>query len=186
MRHPMWRLLFLMLVCLALAGLGRADDVVSGRFDLIDHNGNAVTEASYDGKLRLVFFGFTSCPDICPTTLIEVRTALQDLGDEAGAVQPLFFSIDREHDSPERLADYVAAFHPSLVGLTGSAEQLERAARAFNVIYGKTPALESASGRDEIFHTTYLFLMDRDGRFIDVFGYGTKGKRIAETVREYL
>jgi cytochrome oxidase Cu insertion factor (SCO1/SenC/PrrC family) len=163
-----------------------AEEVISGRFELIDHNGNTVNERSYDGKLRLVFFGFTQCPDICPTTLLEVRSALNDLGEDAEQVQTLFVSIDRKNDTQEQLASYVAAFHPSIIGLTGSEEQVEAAAAAFNVTYGVQSAAESASGQEEIFHTTYLFLMDREGRFLDVFGYGTKGERIADRVGENL
>lgn len=164
--------------------ISSAVDVISGRFELVDHNGQLVDEHSYDGKMRLVFFGFTQCPDVCPTTLFEVSRALKQLGDEAGHVQTLFISIDIKNDTPETLGAYVGVFHPSFVGLTGSEKQLAAAAAAFNVTYGFEPAGQSASGRDEMFHTSYLFLMDRDGRFVDVFGYGTKAEIITRAIRE--
>jgi protein SCO1/2 len=178
----------LLSVIVLLAGMQvpAAEDVVSGEFDLIDHNGQAVSEHSFDGKLRLVFFGFTQCPDVCPTTLFEVRRAMQQLGDDAAEIQPLFVSIDPVNDTQEKLAAYVAAFHPSMTGLTGSDEQIAAVAGAFNVTYGITPAGETTSGRDEVFHSSYLFLMGRQGEFLDVFGYGTKAEIIAETIRAEL
>ena len=180
------RTLLALLATTWLGGGILADDAIDGRFELTDHTGQAVTEKSYAGKLTLVFFGFTRCPDVCPTTLLEVRDVLRELGDDAGQVQPLFVSVDSDYDSPGQIADYVAAFHPSLVGLTGTPEQVAAAALSFNVTYGVQSAEDSASGREEIFHTSYLFLMDRDGGFLDVFGYGTRAERIAETLRAYL
>lgn len=180
------RFVTLIMSLAALITTAFADEVISGRFELIDHNGNTVNERSFDDKLRLVFFGFTQCPDVCPTTLLEVRSALNELGADADQVQTLFVSVDRTNDTREQLARYVAAFHPSIIGLTGSEEQVDAAAAAFNVTYGVQPAGASVSGQEEIFHTTYLFLMDREGQFLDVFGYGTKGGRIAARVREDL
>ncbi|MGI9236923.1 MAG: SCO family protein [Woeseiaceae bacterium] len=183
------RLLLALLAMIGIVGCldgVTADEVISGNFELLDHNGQRVTEQSYAGKLRLVFFGFTRCPDVCPTTLVEVRDALRLLGDDAAHVQPLFVSVDSDYDSTQKLANYVAHFHASLVGLSGTTEQIDTAAESFNVTYGVKPAEESSSGREEIFHTSYLFLMDREGDFLDVFGYGTKAERIAKTLREYL
>lgn len=164
----------------------RADDVISGNFELLDHNGNQVTEHSFDGRLRLVFFGFTQCPDVCPTTMIEIRNALHQLGDDASQIQPLFISIDREHDTIETIAAYVHAFGPEFVGLTGSEKQIDAAAAAFNVTYGIQPGDQSVTGTDTIFHSAYLFLMDRQGIFLDLFGYGTKADVIAGRIREHL
>jgi len=174
------------LACFLLAEAVFAKDVVSGEFELIDHNGKSVNEHSFDGQLRLVFFGFTQCPDICPTTMIEIRNAMKKLGDDASNVQPLFISIDRVNDTPERIASYVAAFDNAIVGLTGSEEQIDAAAHAFNVTYGIQSGDESVTGEDTIFHSAYLFLMDRQGRFLDVFGYGTKADIIASKIRDHL
>jgi len=173
-------------VCaLVVCSLGQAEGVVEGNFELTDHHGQAVTEHSYDGKLRLVYFGFTACPDVCPTTLFEVARAMRHLGDDAAKVQPIFISVDRENDTPEILASYVAAFHPELIGLSGSKQQLDAVATSFNVTYGVERAADSDSGTDSIFHSSYLFLMDREGRFLDVFGYGVKSAAIEARLREY-
>ena len=173
-------------MALVLGSPGLAEDVVKGDFELLDHHGETVTERSFDGRLRLVFFGFTHCPDVCPTTLFEVAKAMRYLGEDAVNVQPLFISVDRENDTPEQLARYVAAFHPSLVGLTGSKRQLDAVAASFNVTYGVEPATSDTSVPDSVFHSAYLFLMDRQGEFLDVFGYGTKADFIAARLRDYL
>ncbi len=176
----------LTVLCLTIVSAAGGEEVVSGTFELVDHRGATVTEASYDGRLRLVFFGFTRCPDVCPTTLLEVRSALGALGDKSTDVETLFISIDTAHDDPESLAEYVGAFHPSITGLTGTEAQVAAAAEAFNVTYGGTAASGGDGGLDDIYHTAYVFLMDRDGSFADVFGYGTRGARIADRVRELL
>ena len=176
----------IIVILLILPATGWAEDVISGRFELVDHNGAQVTERSYDGQLRLVFFGFTQCPDVCPLTLVEIRNALRELGDDANEVQTLFIGIDRENDTQENLARYVSAFHPSIVGLTGTEDQLRAAAESFNVTYGVNTAEQSVSGRAEIFHSSYVFLMDREGRLLDVLGYGTSALRIAKRLRHYL
>ena len=177
---------FRLAVCaLVVCSPGYAEDVVKGNFELIDHHGQVVTEHSYDGKLRLVYFGFTRCPDVCPTTLFEVALVMRHLGDDASNVQPIFISVDRENDTPEILASYVAAFHPALVGLSGSKQQLDTVAASFNVTYGVTPAPDSDSGIDSVFHSSYLFLMDRNGKFLDVFGHGAKAAAIEARLREY-
>ena len=175
----------LALCVLVVCSPGYAEDVVKGNFELIDHHGQAVTEHSYDGKLRLVYFGFTRCPDVCPTTLLEVARAMRNLGDDAANVQPLFISVDLDNDTPEILASYVAAFHPALIGLSGSKQQLDAVAASFNVTYGVELAADDESGIDSVFHSAYLFLMDRDSKFLDVFGHGVKAAAIEARLREY-
>ena len=162
-----------------------ADDPVDGRFTLVDHNGIEVSEASYDGKLRLVFFGFTNCPIICPTTMIEVARVMKQLGDRNKEVQPIFITIDPENDTVDVLAAYVQAFHPSIVGLTGDPDDIAAAARSFNVTYGMT-APSSVEEASEIFHSSYLYLMGRNGEFLDVFGYGAKPAVILAKLEELL
>jgi len=175
----------LAMCALVLCSPGYVEDVVKGNFELLDHHGQAVTEHSYDGKLRLVYFGFTRCPDVCPTMLFEVARVMRDLGDDAANVQPLFISVDLENDTPEILASYVAAFHPALIGLSGSKQQLDSVAASFNVTYGVESAADSESGIDSVFHSSYLFLMDRDSEFLDVFGHGAKAAAIEARLREY-
>ena len=174
------------LLCCPLAALADSSDLISGKFNLIDHEGRAATEQSYDGKIRLVFFGFTECPDVCPTTLLQIRRVMEQLEADAEKVQPLFISVDRKNDTLERLAAYVKTFHPSIVGLTGSDEQIIAAARSFNVTYGIQPGSESANGRDTVFHSAYVFLMNHDGQFLDVFGYGAKAETIVARLRGVL
>ena len=169
----------LAMCALVLCSPGYAEDVVKGNFELLDHHGQAVTEHSYDGKLRLVYFGFTSCPDVCPTTLFEVARVMRHLGDDASNVLPMFISVDLENDTPEILASYVAAFHPALIGLSGSKQQLDAVAASFNVTYGVE------QGTDSVYHSSYLFLMDRQGGFLDLFGYGVKAAAIEARLREY-
>lgn len=176
----------LLVLVLVLISPGHAEELVSGKFDLVDHHGRSVTERSYDGKLRLVFFGYTQCPDLCPTTLFEVARVMRRLGDDAADVKPIFISVDRKNDTQERIASYVGAFHPSMVGLTGTEQQLQAAARSFRVRYGVLPATESATGVDTVFHSAYLFLMDQQGGLLDVFGYGTKAEAIEAKIRDYL
>jgi protein SCO1/2 len=100
-------------------------------------------------------------------------------------VQPIFISVDLENDTPEILASYVAAFHPALIGLSGSKQQLDSVAASFNVTYGVERATDSESGIDSVYHSSYLFLMDREGRFLDVFGHGVKAAAIEARLREY-
>jgi protein SCO1/2 len=161
------------------------DSPVSGEFELTDQDGRLVTQASYDGKLRLVFFGFTRCPDICPGTLFEVARTMKMLGDRSNDVQPIFISIDPDNDTVEIIADYVRAFHPSLVGLTGSDEQIASTAKAFNVTYGVTKSADGFAP-SEVYHSSYLFVMDRQGGFLDVIGYGAKPTAILAAIQRHL
>lgn len=152
-----------------------------GRFELTNHEGKAVSEASFNGKYRLVFFGFTRCPVVCPTTMFEVTRIMKMLGDRADRVQPLFITIDPDNDTVAVVASYVRHFHPSAVGLTGNKQQIADAAKSFNVTYGGTEGSST-----EIYHSSYLYLMNEDGSFLDVFGYGDKAETIVETLDKYL
>lgn len=175
------------LLCLAfgLAFPSMADDVISGKFNLIDHHGNPVSESSYPGKLKLVFFGFTNCPVVCPTTMADVARVERLLGERSHQLQVLFITIDPEYDTVSRLATYVAAFNPSIVGLTGSTQQIKQAAKGFNATYGRTP-VSGMTGESEIFHSTYLYLMDSEGKLVDLIGYGTRPAVIVEKISQYL
>jgi protein SCO1/2 len=173
-----------LMACLFSLNCG-AGEVISGEFELTDHTGKVVTKASYNNQIRLVFFGFTRCPIICPATMAEVSNVMKMLKGRAGQVQVIFISIDPENDTTETVADYVSLFHPSVVGLTGTTEQIKKAAEAFNVTYGKGP-VNNAVGSEEIFHTSYLYLMDRKGNLLDVIGYGTRPEIILEKLEEYL
>lgn len=155
---------------------------IGGPFTLVDHTGRVVTEADFRGQYLLVFFGFTNCPDICPTTLGEIARALDLLGPEAAAVQPLFISVDPERDTPEAMAEYVQAFHPSIVGLTGTAEQITAVANEYRTAYEHQPI--KGSNDYTVFHQANTYLMSPNGEYLTHFSYGTKPEKMAEIIRK--
>lgn len=163
-----------------------SQSLIKSEFELVDHRGRKVTEKDYLGKWQLVFFGFTYCPDVCPTTLATVSEAMDILGEDADKVTPIFITVDPERDTPKVLAEYVTAFHPSLVGLTGNAEQIKSAAEAFRVYYAKAPQ-ESASEEYLMGHSSFVYLMTPEGVFETHFSHerGTP-EGIAAAVRERL
>jgi protein SCO1/2 len=157
---------------------------VGGPFWLIDHTGKPRTDADFRGKLLLIYFGFTYCPDICPADLQNIGLALDKLGPAAEAVQPLFITVDPERDTPAHLADYATMFHPRLIGLTGDAASIRKTADAYKVYYAKVP---SEKGDDyTVDHTAFIYLMDRDGTYLGFFPPGTTPERIAESIRPRL
>lgn len=135
---------------------------IGGAYALVNHRGERVTEQTYRGKTQFVFFGFTHCPDICPTALTLVTGLLDELGPAAAQVQPLFITVDPERDTVEAMARYVEAFHPSLVGLTGTTEQVAGAAAAFKVLYQKVPQADGGYFMD---HSASVYVMAPDGSF---------------------
>lgn len=145
---------------------GEAD--IRSEFSLVNHTGRAVTEDDYAGHWQLVFFGFTHCPDICPTTLAYMGNVLDLLGEKADRVAPLFVTVDPKRDTPEVLSEYVAAFHPRITGLTGTDVQVAAAAEAFKVYYER---LEDERAPDGYLmaHAGHIYLMRPDGRFEAVF-----------------
>ena len=157
---------------------------LGGPFQLIDHNGQSVTDATYAGKFMLIFFGFTHCPDVCPTELSAMATALDDLGPLAERVQPLLVTIDPARDKPAALKDYVVAFHPRIVGLTGSDEQVAAAAKAYRVYYAKGPV--DAEGNYAMDHSAFVYLMGPDGKLRSVFRAGASPGVIAAEIKTQL
>jgi len=158
--------------------------VIGGPFALTDHKGSPRTDADFRGKLKLVYFGFTHCPDICPTDLMAIAGALNALGKDADQVQALFVTLDPERDTPELLATYVDSFHDSIIGLTGSDTAIRRAAHAYKVYFAKI----AGKNADDygIDHSAYIYLMDREGKFIGVFPPSTAPERIAHVLRPLL
>jgi cytochrome oxidase Cu insertion factor (SCO1/SenC/PrrC family) len=154
---------------------------IGGPLALIDHDGKPRSDADFRGKLMLVYFGFTYCPDICPTDLQNIGLALDRLGRAGDAVQPLFVTVDPERDTAEHLAEYVPLFHPRLIGLTGDAEAIRKAADAYKVYYAKVP---TAGGSDyTVDHSSFIYVMDRDGRYLGFFPPGTPPDRMADAIR---
>ncbi len=146
----------------------RGDADIRSEFTLINHEGQTVTQDNYKGRWQLVFFGFTHCPDICPTTLAYMGSVLDLLGTDADQVTPLFVTVDPERDTPESLKDYVANFHPQLVGLTRNKAQVAATADAFKVYHEKLSDEDAADGY-AMAHAGHIYLMAPDGRFDAVF-----------------
>jgi cytochrome oxidase Cu insertion factor (SCO1/SenC/PrrC family) len=153
---------------------------IGGPVALIDHNGKLRTDADFRGKLMLVYFGFTYCPDVCPTDLQNIGLALDRLGAYGEEVQPLFITLDPERDTAQHLAEYVPLFHPRLIGLTGDATAVRDAANAYKVYYAKVP---STGGSDyTIDHSGFIYLMDRGGQYFGFFPPGTPPDRMADVI----
>jgi len=154
---------------------------VGGPFALIDHTGKQRTEAEFHGRFLLIYFGFTYCPDVCPTDLQAIGLALDQLGAAGDAIQPLFITLDPERDTPQLLADYVRLFHPRLIGLSGDATSIRQAARAYKVYYAKSASADRADYTVD--HSGYIYLMDRTGQYLGFFPPGTPPDRMADVIR---
>jgi cytochrome oxidase Cu insertion factor (SCO1/SenC/PrrC family) len=155
---------------------------IGGPFALTDQAGKPRTDADFRGKLMLVYFGFTYCPDVCPTDLQQMGVAVDQLGAAGEAVQPILVTVDPERDTPEHLAEYVPYFHARFVGLTGDAEAIRQAARQYRVYYVKVPTADSYT----VDHSAFIYLMDRNGNYLGFFPPGTSAERMNEIIRPYL
>jgi protein SCO1/2 len=170
-------------------------------YELIDESANVVSLDDFDAQLRLVFFGFTTCPDICPITLQNVAMALNSMASQKTDVTVLFISIDPNRDTPERLAQYTDAFHPAVVGLTASYEQITAVTTEFRTTFGHT--MTDADGQERPlsqeeyealpptaaynpFHSSQLYVLGSDGELLDIIGYGSTPTQIEATLRKYL
>ncbi|HTC96509.1 MAG TPA: SCO family protein [Bradyrhizobium sp.] len=156
---------------------------VGGPFTLTDQNGQKRSDSEFRGKLMIVYFGYTFCPDVCPTDLIAITEALNALGAAAEGVQPVFITVDPERDTP-LLKDYVAAFHPSLVGLAGSPEAIRKVANSYKAYYRKVPG--GQQGEYSIDHTGIIYLMGRDGEYLGFLPPQTDPGKLTEVLRKHL
>ena len=157
---------------------------IGGPFALTDHSGKLRTDEDFRGKLLLIYFGYSYCPDVCPTDLQQIGLAVDGLGAGAEAVQPLFITLDPERDTAVHLADYVPLFHPRLIGLTGSAEQIRRVALAYKVYFARS---SPAEGDDyTVDHTGFIYLVGTDGRYLGFLPPGTAPEQIAGAIRAHL
>ncbi len=158
---------------------------VGGPFELVDDAGAPVTERSFGDRYLLIFFGYSYCPDVCPTELARMASALDRLDEtDAARLQPLFITIDPERDTPEAMAAYVEQFHPDIVGLTGSAEQIAEVARAYRVYYAKVDTGDADYYLMD--HSSFTYLMAPDGSNIAVFPYDTPPDELAGAIRAAL
>jgi protein SCO1 len=167
----------------ASSPIGQAIAGVGGPFHLEDQNGKAVSDADMKGKPFLVFFGFTHCPDICPTTLFDMSQLMQALGPDADRTGALFITVDPERDTPAVMKDYLSNFDPHLRGLTGDQASISAATRAYRV-YAKKVPLEN--GDYTMDHTAVVYLMDKDGRFVAPFDMSRKPEAEATDLRRYM
>lgn len=164
-------------------GQGRA--AIGGPFSLTDHKGQPVTQDILKGKLSLVYFGYSFCPDICPTDLQLIAQALDQLSpEELADTQALFVSVDPERDTVAQMADYVALFHPSIRGLTGTPDQIAGAAKSYRAYYKKVSAEEAGTSDYLMDHSAFIYLMNRDGDFVRVFGHGVNPDEMVEWIRK--
>lgn len=151
---------------------------LGGPFRLIDHHGRPVTEADFAGRWLLVYFGFTWCPDVCPTELGTIAAALDAMGEAGEQVTPVLITIDPERDTPEKLADYVDRFHPRMVGLTGTAEQIAEVARRYRVFYARVNRPDQG-GDYTMDHSAFIYLTGPDARVRALFRPETSPEAIA-------
>jgi protein SCO1/2 len=165
------------------AGTGAARMEIGGPFTLTDQNGQPFSDKDLKGKTFLVFFGFTHCPDVCPTTLFEISEILRSLGPAADQTAALFISVDPERDTPASMKDYLASFDAHIHGLTGDAAALDAVARAYKVYYKKVPL---QGGDYTMDHTAIVYLMDKDGRFLAPFNMRRTADAAAADLRQHL
>ena len=156
---------------------------VGGPFSLTDQNGRRVTEADFRGKPVLVFFGFTNCPDVCPTALFEMSEVLRRLGPDAEKVNAIFISVDPARDTPEKLKDYLQSFHDRISALTGSQADIDAVTKAYKA-YAKRVPLEG--GNYTMDHSAIVYLMDKNGRFVAPFNLKRPADEAAADLRRYL
>ena len=162
--------------------IGPAVAAVGGPFHLEDQNGKPVSDADMKGRPFLVFFGFTHCPDVCPTTLFDISEVLKKLGKDADRTGALFITVDPERDTPAALKDYLSSFDPHLRGLTGDPAAVETALKAYRVFAKKVPL---QGGDYTMDHTAVVYLMDKDGRFVAPFNLKRTPEAAADELRRY-
>jgi protein SCO1/2 len=156
---------------------------VGGPFNLVDQNGKPITDADLKGHPFLVFFGFTHCPDVCPTTLFDVSEVFRVLGPDANNVRALFVTVDPERDTPAVLKDYLSSFDPRIVGVTGDAEAIAAAEKSYRVYAKKVPVDGGSYTMD---HTAIVYLMNKDGRFVAPFNLKRRPEEAAADLKRYL
>lgn len=156
---------------------------IGGPFQLTDQNGKTVTEKDLKGKPTLIFFGYTHCPDVCPTSLFEISEVMRALGKDAGRVNAVFMSVDPERDTPAVMKDYLSSFDPHLAGLSGDPAEVEKVIKSYRVYAKKIPGKEGDYTMD---HTALIYLMDREGRFVSPFNLKRTPEEAATDLKRYL
>jgi cytochrome oxidase Cu insertion factor (SCO1/SenC/PrrC family) len=157
---------------------------IGGPFALIDQNGRRRTDTEFRGKLLVLYFGYTYCPDVCPTDLMAISAAIRLLGRVGNDVQPIFITVDPQRDTVERLRGYVSTLHPRLIGLTGSENDIRTLALAYKAYYAKIAAEHGEPYAVD--HTGFVYLVGRDGKYLGFFPPGTPPDRMVEIIRQHL
>ena len=160
-----------------------APAAIGGPFQLTDQSGAVVTEQSLQGRPTLIFFGFTHCPDVCPTSLFEISEVPRAMGKDADSVNAYFISVDPERDNPATMKDYLSSFDPHLKGLTGDPEVLAKVLTEYRVYAKKVPLKDGDYTMD---HTALVYLMDRNGRFVAPFNLKRTPEEAAADLKKYL
>jgi protein SCO1/2 len=161
-----------------------AGSSVGGPFKLIDQSGKPVSDTDFKGKPFLVFFGYTHCPDVCPTTLFDISEVMRALGPDADRTAALFISVDPDRDTPAILKDYLSSFDPHIYGLTGDQASLDKVEKAYRVYAKKVPT--GKDGDYSMDHSAIVYLMDKSGRFVAPFRLDRKPDQSAAELRKYL
>ena len=156
---------------------------IGGPFQLTDQSGQAVSQKDMEGHPTLIFFGFTHCPDVCPTSLFEISEVLKALGKDADRLNAYFISVDPERDTAGAMKDYLSSFDPHLRGLTGTPEQVTKVTSAYRVYAKKVPLKDGDYTMD---HTALVYLMDRDGKFVSPFNLNRKPEEAAAELKRYI
>jgi cytochrome oxidase Cu insertion factor (SCO1/SenC/PrrC family) len=159
---------------------------IGGPWTLTDQSRHEVTDRTWRGKVEVIYFGYTYCPDACPTELQTIAKALDLLDNDARQVQPLFVTVDPERDTPEHLAEYTAQFHPSLVGLTGTPEQIKAITHAYRVYSARADEKTTGASDYIMDHSSFIYLVGRDGQVVNLLPAGSDPKIMAEAIRAAL
>ena len=170
----------------ALLSAAENESPINGRFMLMNHYGEMVTDRDFGDRYQLIYFGYTFCPDVCPSSLMVITQALKLLGDDAARIQPLFITVDPERDTPQVLREYVAYFHPSIIGLTGSPELIARTAQNFRVSYAKVLVPGMPPDQYQMDHSAGVFLLAPNGRLLVKFAHGILPKDMAARIKDFL
>jgi protein SCO1/2 len=164
------------------APLANTSAAIGGPFRLTDQNGNTISDQDLKGHPSLVFFGFTHCPEVCPTALADISAIMDTLGPDAGKLNAVFITVDPERDTPSVLKDYLSSFNPRLVGIGGDADALAAVAKAYRVYYKKVPLKDGDYTMD---HTAIVYLMDKNGQFVAPFSLKRRPEDAAADLRRY-
>ncbi|MBR1128515.1 SCO family protein [Bradyrhizobium iriomotense] len=175
----------LLIMFWAMGGVSKVAQpaAIGGPFQLTDQNGKAVTDKSLKGKPTLIFFGYTHCPDVCPTSLFEISEVLRAMGKDADKVNAVFISVDPERDTPATMKDYLSSFDPHLAGLSGDPAETAKVITSYRVYAKKVPTKDGDYTMD---HTALIYLMDRDGRFVSPFNLKRTPEEAAVDLKRYL